>query len=196
MAATSIAATAVPAQSNNSASQCGINALYTCIRYLGADLPLEQVYSDIPCDRNNGVNLYQLAQYARSNGFYVKAVRYPTLPVVKKYLTGKSDAILQVEYPNDRHHIVALMIARNGNIWVLDIPQDKFVASDEALGSLLKRSGGMLILSTTPVEQSIFSWISDLGQKWFFAVAILCIGGLISVTAALVHKTKTRTHTP
>lgn len=157
-------------------SQCGINAVYSCMCYFCMEIPLDQVYSDIPRTENNQVNLYQLAQYARSCGLYVKPIKYPTLPVLKKYLTSNSSAILQFNYPNGEGHIVALLRPENDEIWIFDVPLAKSVASDELLGDLLEHSEGMLILSQLAFERSIFGRMNTWGRIWaLVALASLCV---------------------
>jgi len=163
---TSATSAAVPEELYDSISQCGINALYSCLRHLGVQVPLDQLYSDIPHNENNEVNLYQLAEYARNCGLYVKPIKHPTLRILRKYLTGNSTAILQFKYPNGKGHIVALLNPKNSDIWVYDVPLDKFNASDETLDDLLTRSQGMLILSINTFERSILDQLTTSGWVW------------------------------
>jgi len=181
---TSTAVASIPGELYDSISQCGINALYSCMCYLGVELPLDQLYCDIPRNENNQVNLYQLAEYARNCELYVKPIKYPTLPLLKKYLTSSSSAILQFKYPNGKSHIVALLRPQNSDIWVYDVPLEKSIISDDILGDLLKRSQGVLILSLSPFEKSIFGWINASRRIWTL-LAVTSLGVLIATTLTI-----------
>lgn len=181
---TSTAGASIPDELYDSISQCGINALYSCMRYLGIELPLDQLYCDIPRNENNEVNLYQLAEYARNCGLYVKPIKHPTLHLLKKYLTSSSSAIVQFKYPDDKSHIVALLSPDNSDIWVYDVPLEKSIVSDDTLGDLLKRSQGTLILSLTPVEKSIFGRINASRRIWGL-LAATSLGVLVATTLSI-----------
>ena len=144
------------------------------------------MYSDIPRNENNEVDLYQLAEYARKCELHVKPVEHPTLPLLKKYLTSDSSAILQFKYPNGKSHIVALLRPQNNDIWLFDVPLDKFIASDEILDDFFKLSQGMLILSLTPLEQSIFGQLTASGWVWALLTAT-SLGVLIATALSIKH---------
>lgn len=154
------------------------------MRYLGVELSLDELYSDIPRNEKNEVNLYQLAEYARNCGLYVKPIEHPTLPLVKKYLTSSSSAILQFKYPNGKSHIVALLRPQNSDIWVYDVPLEKSILSDDILSDLLTRSQGTLILSLSASEKSMFHQISASGRIWVL-LAVTSLGILVATTLSI-----------
>jgi ABC-type bacteriocin/lantibiotic exporter with double-glycine peptidase domain len=65
-------------------SQCGINALYLCLRYHEVNVSLDQVYNEIKTNKKNEVNLYQLSQYAKDLGLYSIPIKHPNLSTLKK----------------------------------------------------------------------------------------------------------------
>lgn len=162
-------------------SQCGINALYSCLRFSGINLPLEQLYSEIQCNQAGQVNLYQLAQYARQYGPYVKAVKNPDLKLLKKHLINGSSAILQCKYKNGKDHIVALLKTQD-DIWLFDFPVSKSIASDESLNSLFNNSKGMLLVSLTPFEKSI---AGQLNSSRIIMSVLLVISLCIVIATAI-----------
>lgn len=180
----STAARSDPNEIHDSRSQCGISALRQCMCYLGIQVTLERLYSAIPPNENNEVNLYQLAQYARSCGVHTKPIKCPTLSPVKTHLTSASCAILQFKYPNGKRHIVALFRPQNRDICVFDISLGKSIVSDGALRLLLERSQGMLILSLTRFQKSIFGQMNRSGGICA-VLAISALGVLIATTLSI-----------
>ncbi|HUU19198.1 MAG TPA: cysteine peptidase family C39 domain-containing protein [Sedimentisphaerales bacterium] len=162
-------------------SQCGINALYSCLRFSGINLPLEQLYSEIQCNQAGQVNLYQLALYARRHGLHVKPVNNPNLKLLKKYLRNSSSAILQCRYTSGKDHIVALLKTQD-DTWLFDFPVSKFVASEEFLESLFNDSRGMLLVSLAPFEKSI---VGQLNSSRIIMSVLLVISLCIVVAIAI-----------
>jgi ABC-type bacteriocin/lantibiotic exporter with double-glycine peptidase domain len=148
------------------------------MRFLGVELPLDELYSNIPLNENNAVNLFQLSQYASDCGLYTKPVEHPTLAALKEHLSGNSSAVLQYRYPNGRGHIVALL-PRNGDIWLFDVPLRKFTISDEDLERLLRQSEGMVVVSKTPFPRPMIGQISLSRRSWTFVF----ITSLVLLTA-------------
>jgi ABC-type bacteriocin/lantibiotic exporter with double-glycine peptidase domain len=163
-------------------SRCGINALYSCLHHLGVNLTLDRLYDEIKPNHENKVNFYQLAQYARKCGLYVKAVKQPSISLIKKSLSADTAAIVQFKHPSGYDHIIALLRKQNNEIWVFDVPTIKFIADDKTLADLSKSSQGMLILSTAPFNVSILHRIVPSGLLWGFLV----LTGIALVLIALV----------
>jgi len=166
-------------------SQCGINALYSCLRFSGINLPLEQLYSEIKCNQASQVNLYQLAQYARQYGLHVKSVKNPNLKLLKKYLRKGSSVILQYEFESGKDHIVALLKTQD-DIWLFDFPVSKSIASDESLNSLFNNSKGMLLVSLSPFKGSIAGRLNNLRIIMFVLFAV-SLGVLVAIVISMVR---------
>jgi len=180
-----VVSAATAADSNDpSISQCGINALYSCMHYLQAGVRLDQLYENIPRTSNNQVNLEQLARYARTSGLNVKAVKRPGPADVRQYVTSSSPGIVQYKYPDGKGHIVALLRPEDRDIWVFDVPANKSIVSDEKLCTLLEESEGLLIVSRTTFKQRVSGVLNASTGTWFalsaFSLGLLAIS-IISV---------------
>jgi ABC-type bacteriocin/lantibiotic exporter with double-glycine peptidase domain len=180
----------VPLELRKELSQCGIDSLYSCIRYLGIDVRLDQMYDDIQQDENNEVNLHQLRDYASRFGVAVKPVEHPTLRVVRKYLASNSCAVLQFEYPDRRPHMTALFCPEDEGILVCDYPRKKYVISESKLADYLNHSRGMLILSRTALQESIFSQLAR--SRLFWSGLLIIASGALAATAWAATKRKNR----
>jgi ABC-type bacteriocin/lantibiotic exporter with double-glycine peptidase domain len=176
-------------------SQCGINALYSCMTYLGLDLSLDEVYSEISRTNDNQVNLSQLMEYARRHGIYVKAIRNPTPNSIKENLNTNSSVILQFKYPNGKQHMATLLrtrTPRNG-ILFFNVPFERFIISEQSLGELIEGSQGMLILSLTPFRDSFFSRINSSGYLWT-SVSIIALCVFLATAISLRCDKKKKLH--
>jgi hypothetical protein len=167
-------------------SQCGINALYVSLRHLGMHVSLDNLYDRIEPDISNQVNLWQLAQFAREKGLYVKGIKHPTVASLKKMLNSESSIILQYRVTKgefSRAHIVTLVKSKSGDTMILDIPVFKQVVNDEQVGILLKESQGLIVLSLKPFHESRLVKICASEKTWiFFAL----LSAIIMTLAAII----------
>jgi len=173
-------------------SQCGINSLCSCIYYLGIDYKLDQVYNDIEQDEKNEVNLYQLKDYAARFGVAVKPVRRPTLRDIRKHLMSNSCAILQFKYADHQPHIVALLCPKDKEIIVCDYPRKKYAISERKLSDYLSHSQGMLLLSSTPFQNTMFSRLIHSQFLWL-CLFIVSLGALTVTIGSVIKKGRNRT---
>jgi len=165
-----------PSNMSNPVSQCGINALYAGIRYLGFEEHLDHLYLEIQPDKNNMVSLYQLARYANKKGLYTTSAKHPTLEELRTVLTEHSAVLLHYEYDTfngfRQSHIIALVRPETGQIWVLDFPFRPYIAEDNKIADALKQSKGLLILSRLPFQHPIFGRLNTFSNIWILLAAV------------------------
>jgi len=189
----------IPEEMRGSISQCGINSLYSCFRYLGVNIKLEEMYSQIKADENNMVNLYQLAQYAKRKGLHVRTLRKCKLSKLKKKLLKQNSSIL-LHYEFEmlenikKSHLVALVKPREAEILVLDFPIEPYTANEDKLTKVLQQSKGMLILSTTPFKKSMFMSIIDSSYIWIIAAVSALFVFIITLLSIIKHPTNKKSY--
>ena len=171
-------------------SQCGINALYMCLRYHQVDVSLDQAYAEIQPNKKNEVSLYQLSQYAKDFGLYVVPVKRPEVSILKQALTNSSSAILQFTNPSYKSHIIALLKPKNQDIWLVDVPLRNQILSDDELQELLNESQGMLIISPTPLKNISFHKNNSKLFWIIFTTASLIV--FIIATLSCIYKGQRR----
>jgi len=179
----------IPEEIRTKASQCGINSLYLCMRYLSINLNLDQMYSDIERDEKNEVNLYQLTGYANKCGVAVKPIKHPTFRVINKYLVSNSCAIIQYKYPENQPHIAALLRHQDNKVLFCDYPRKIFIISEKNLCNVLIHSQGMLILSRTPFKKPIFSQLNRTKFLWY-SLLIIALGIFATTVPTIRQKVR------
>lgn len=134
--------------------QCGIFSLYAVLYYNDVKVSYDEIFTEIKPDKNNQVNLSQLADYARRKGFHCKGIRNPRADLIKYYLSHNTSIIVHHNLHIDntsRGHIMSLIRTKNDSVALLDYPR-KVIANDLVLSRLAQESDSMLVLSSEPVK--------------------------------------------
>jgi len=163
-------------------AQCGINALCASLRYLGSNVGLDELYREIQPDKANQVSLRDLADSARSRGFFVRGERQINRQSLLNYL--KADVCVVVQFPYtagkvQRRHIAAIIPSEEGVVYV-DAPIKRVCLADDAVDRLLGGSEGLLLISTSPLGHSHLAAI--LAAVGFFLGGLTAIKGFARVT--------------
>jgi hypothetical protein len=79
---------------------------------------------------------------------------------------------------------------QNSDIWYVDVPLSKSIVSDDTLSDLLTQSQGMLILSQSPFEKSIFCRMCNSGQIWILFAGSMV--GILLSTMMLMRREKNK----